>query len=93
MEIFGGFMVMVSILGFFLAIVWLIMPFVVFTIKGKLDRTLDVLAGIEKRLDAIEKRLTDVPNGQGGDEVEETARQSEIPSSAELPGTPGAPVA
>ena len=59
MEIFGGFMVMISILGFFLAVVWLIMPFVVFTISGKLDRTLDVLAGVEKRLAAIEERLSE----------------------------------
>lgn len=58
MEIFGGFMVMISILGFFLAVVWLIMPFVVFTIKGKLDRTLDVLAGVEKRLAAMEEQLS-----------------------------------
>jgi len=57
MEIVGGFMVMMSILGFFLAVVWLIMPFVVFAIKGKQDRTLDVLENIEKRLTAIEARL------------------------------------
>jgi len=57
MEIFGGFMVMMSILGFFLAVVWLIMPFVVFTIKGKQDRTLDVLDRLEKRLDSIENQL------------------------------------
>lgn len=57
MEIFGGFMVMMSILSFFMAVVWLVMPFVVFTIKGKLDRTLDMLAGIERRLSTIETQL------------------------------------
>lgn len=57
MEMFGGFMVMVSILGFFLAVVWLMMPFVVFTIKGKLDHTLDILAGMDKRLAAIEAKM------------------------------------
>ncbi len=74
MEIFGGFMVMMSILGFFLAIIWLIMPFVVFTIKGKLDRTLDVLEGIDKRLTAIESQLANpgnkghgVPSGNAPD--------------------------
>ena len=62
MEIFGGFMVMMSIIGFFLAVVWLIMPFVVFAIKGKQDRTLEVLESIEKRLTAIENsRVTAVP--------------------------------
>jgi hypothetical protein len=54
MEIFGGFMVMMSILSFFMAVVWLVMPFVVFTIKGKLDKTLDVLGSIEKRLADLE---------------------------------------
>lgn len=60
MEIFGGFMVMVSIIGFFLAVVWLVMPFVVFAIKGKQDRTLDVLESIDKRLSAIEAALQPV---------------------------------
>ena len=64
MEIFGGFMVMMSILSFFMAVVWLIMPFVVFTIKGKLDRTLDVLAGVERRLAAIEAQLGAFQRGQ-----------------------------
>lgn len=57
MEIFGGFMVMMSIIGLFLAVIWLIMPFVVFAIKGKQDRTLEVLEGIEKRLTALETCL------------------------------------
>ena len=57
MEVFGGFMVMMSIISFFLAVVWLIMPFVVFAIKGKQDRTLEVLEAIEKRLTVIENAL------------------------------------
>jgi hypothetical protein len=57
MEIFGGFMVMMSILSFFMAVAWLIMPFVVFAIKGKLDKTLDVLAEVEKRLALMEAKL------------------------------------
>ncbi len=57
MEIFGGFMVMMSILGLFLAVVWLIMPFVVFAMKGKQDRSLEVLEAIDKRLAAIEEQL------------------------------------
>jgi hypothetical protein len=50
-------MVMMSIIGFFLAVVWLIMPFVVFAIKGKQDRTLEVLEAIEKRLSSLESTL------------------------------------
>lgn len=57
MEIFGGFMVMMSIISLFLAVVWLIMPFVVFAIKGKQDQTLEVLEKIEKRLTALEAAL------------------------------------
>lgn len=60
MEIVGGFMVMMSIITLFLAVVWLIMPFVVFAIKGKQDRTLEVLEAIEKRLAALEARLQPV---------------------------------
>lgn len=60
MEIFGGFMVMMSFISLFLAVVWLIMPFVVFAIKGKQDRTLEILEAMEKRLAAIESRLQQV---------------------------------
>ncbi len=64
MEIFGGFMVMMSIIVLFLAVVWLIMPFVVFAIKGKQDRTLEVLEAMEKRLASLEAFLTTVKPGQ-----------------------------
>jgi len=71
MEMFGGFMVMMSILSFFMVLIWLVMPFVVFTVKGKLDRTLDVLAGIEQRLTNIESALRELqaePGNSGGGE-------------------------
>lgn len=64
MEIVGGFMVMMSIISLFLAVVWLIMPFVVFAIKGKQDRTLEVLESIEKRLAALEGCFQPVKPGQ-----------------------------
>ena len=57
MEIFGGFMVMMSIISLFLAVVWMIMPFVVFAIKGKQDRTLEILEAIDGRLSALEAHL------------------------------------
>jgi biopolymer transport protein ExbB/TolQ len=60
MEIVGGFMVMMSIISLFLAVVWLIMPFVVFAIKGKQDRTLEVLEAIENRLATLEALLQSV---------------------------------
>jgi len=64
MEIFGGFMVMMSIISLFLAVVWLVMPFVVFAIKGKQDRTLEVLEAIEVRLAALEAALKRCEPGQ-----------------------------
>lgn len=78
MEIFGGFMVMMSILGFFLAIIWLIMPFVVLTIKGKQDRTLDLLENINARLTALEQQLAALRNGSNvtGDGAEAVADNS-----------------
>jgi hypothetical protein len=57
MEIFGGFMVMLSILGFFLAVLWFILPFVVFAMKGKLDRVCELLETVDLRLAGIEQRL------------------------------------
>ncbi|GFE57716.1 hypothetical protein AOG1_15960 [Geobacter sp. AOG1] len=57
MELVGGFMVMVSIVGFFLTVLWFVLPFVIFAMKGKLDRSHIILEDIEKRLTAIEARL------------------------------------
>jgi len=64
MEIVGGFMVMMSIISLFLAVIWLIMPFVVFAIKGKQDRTLEVMEAIERRLEVLESRLRPVETVQ-----------------------------
>jgi galactitol-specific phosphotransferase system IIC component len=57
MEVFGGFMMMLSIIGFFLTVIWFILPFVIFNIKTRVDRTLFLVEEMEKRLTAIEKRL------------------------------------
>lgn len=91
MEIFGGFMVMMSILSFFMAVVWLVMPFVVFTIKGKLDRTLDVLGTIEKRLADMEAKLEALqmkqPPGEtmAADEVTMDPEHEQDPQGTSLP--------
>ena len=71
MEVFGGFMVMMSIISLFLAVVWLIMPFVVFAIKGKQDRTLEVLEAIEKRLAVIENALASAKPAPPQDDQED----------------------
>ena len=57
MEVFGGFMMMMSIIGFFLTVIWFILPFVIFNIKGRVDRTLAVVEEMEKRLAVIEQTL------------------------------------
>jgi hypothetical protein len=57
MEVFGGFMMMLSIIGFFLTVIWFILPFVIFNIKGRVDRTLFLVEEMDKRLTAIERSL------------------------------------
>jgi hypothetical protein len=82
MEIFGGFMVMMSIISLFLAVVWLIMPFVVFAIKGKQDRVLEVLEGIDKRLAALEARLDSGISAAAASSKEATEPSAKPASSA-----------
>ena len=64
MELFGGLMVMMSILFFFLSIIWFVLPFVIFSMKGKVDRSLELLEGMERRLAALENRLSVSPAEQ-----------------------------
>ncbi len=54
-DVFGGFMVMLFIIGFFLVLLWFILPFVIFAMKGKLDSAHQLLEDIDRRLAAIEK--------------------------------------
>ena len=61
MELFGGLMVMMSILFFFLSVVWFVLPFVIFSMKGKVDRELELLGTIERRLAALEAAVTAPP--------------------------------
>ena len=77
MEIFGGFMVMVSILGLFLAVVWLIMPFVVFAIKGRQERSLEILEGIDRRLAVMEQQLRALQPQQVSGETTPADREDE----------------
>lgn len=57
MELFGGMMVLLWMTGFFLTVIWLILPFVIFSIKGRVDDALNRLDLIEKQLSRIEKQL------------------------------------
>jgi hypothetical protein len=57
MEIFGGFMVMLWMIGFFLTIIWFILPFVIFSIKGQVDRTALLVEQIDARLRTLEQHL------------------------------------
>ena len=57
MEVFGGFMMLLSIIGFFLTVIWFILPFVIFNIKGRVDRTLFLVEEMDKRLAALELSL------------------------------------
>lgn len=93
MEIFGGFMVMMSILSFFMAVVWLVMPFVVFTIKGKLDRTLDVLGSIEKRLADMETKLQNLQQKPPPCEAATAGEPAPCPEYGEDPQSNSLPLA
>lgn len=57
MELFGGLMVMLWMIGFFLTVIWFILPFVIFSIKGRVEETLNRLEIIEARLASIQKQL------------------------------------
>ena len=57
MEIFGGFMMMMSIIGFFLVVIWFILPFVIFNIKGRVDRAVAMLEEMDERLKRIERAV------------------------------------
>ncbi|GFO64979.1 hypothetical protein GMPD_28980 [Geomonas paludis] len=61
MEIFGGFMMMMSIIGFFLVVIWFILPFVIFNIKGRVDRSAAMLEDMDQRLKNIERLLQERP--------------------------------
>ncbi len=57
MEIFGGLTVILSILLFFLFLSWLILPYVVFSMKGQVDRILGMLEDMDKRLKSLEDSI------------------------------------
>ncbi len=56
MEIFGGLTVITAILLSFLFLSWLILPYVVFSMKGQVDRILRLLEDIDGRLKSLEER-------------------------------------
>ena len=57
MEVFGGLMTMLGMVWFFLAVIWFITPFVIFAIKGKVDRSHQLLEQLDRRLTELEQRL------------------------------------
>lgn len=57
MEIFGGLMIIIWIIGLFLTIIWFILPFVIFSIKGRIEEALQKLESIETRIASLERKL------------------------------------
>jgi hypothetical protein len=49
---------------FFLAVIWFITPFVIFAIKGKVDRTHQLVEQLERRIADLERRIPVVSNEQ-----------------------------
>lgn len=62
MDFLGGFAVMICILGFLVTVILLIMPFLLFVIKSRVDRTHEMVAGLEGRLAAMEQQLAELKN-------------------------------
>jgi hypothetical protein len=87
MEIFGGFMVMMSILGFFLAVLWFILPFVIFAMKGKLDRACELLENMDRRLAVLEGQLN--VSGLGREEPAARTNGPNTPPSVMPPVSAG----
>ncbi|HML79850.1 hypothetical protein [Geobacter sulfurreducens] len=74
MEIFGGMMVMMAILGLFVVAVWLVLPFAVFAVKMKMERALELLDSVEQRLGRVEERLARLEEACGARGPASTAR-------------------
>ena len=85
MEVFGGFMMMLSIIGFFLTVIWFILPFVIFNIKGRVDRTLFLVEDMEKRLTAMELslRAREIPARTETSAKDDAAARAETLTKAE----------
>lgn len=80
MEIFGGFMMMLSIIGFFLTVLWFVLPFVIFGIKGKVDRAVELLEQLDRRLAGLERQQSASLHVEGAPTV--CAIQPDTPPSA-----------
>lgn len=87
MEAFGGFMMVVSILFFFLAVIWFILPFIILATKGKVDRSVDQLAEIERRLASMEVQLARLSPPTAG---KPDATPDLSPAGADGPESPAA---
>lgn len=74
---------MLSIVGFFLAVLWFVLPFVVFATKGKLDRACELLEGVDRRLAEIEGRLARIEI-----RIQVTPESADTPPSPEPPAPP-----
>jgi len=57
LDIFGGFLIIVWMVGLFLTIIWFVLPFVIFNIKLRCDEISTRLSSIESRLAEIDARL------------------------------------
>lgn len=66
MEVFGGLTVIVAILIFFLFLSWLILPYVIFSMKGQVERILGILQDMDKRLKSLEERLKKAETPRNG---------------------------
>jgi hypothetical protein len=74
MEIVGGLMVMMAILGLFVVAVWLVLPFAVLSVKAKVERALELLEAVDQRLGRVDERLSRLEETHCARDPERTAQ-------------------
>jgi len=57
MELFGGVIVLLWMAGFFLTVIWFILPFVIFGIKGRVEEILLRIDRLDNKLSLLDKYL------------------------------------
>ena len=77
MEVLGGFAMMLSIIGFFLTVIWFILPLVIFNIKGRVDRTVFMLEEMDKRLASMERALARRESESASETTADTTAETE----------------
>lgn len=61
MELFGGFMIMSVLLGFFFAAVWLSLPILILGLRRRIEESAATLERLEARMLSLEQKIVHHP--------------------------------